>query len=134
MNILGIDFGLSRIGLALADSESKLPFPFEVLKVKGKPSWKVVDEIKKVCLKEEVEKIILGIPDGKISQDVRALGRKLKESLKLPLDYQDESLTSKDALGKMIASGVKKKTRREREDAFAAALILERYFERIDNV
>jgi len=54
--------------------------------------------------------------------------------LKLPLDYQDESLTSKDALGRMITSGVKKKTRREREDAFAAALILERYFERIDNV
>ena len=32
MDILGIDFGLSRMGLALADSENKLPVPFEVLK------------------------------------------------------------------------------------------------------
>lgn len=134
MNILGIDFGLSRIGLALVDSESELPIPFKVLKVKGKPLWKIINEIKEICLKEDVKKIVLGIPEGKISQEVRIFGRKLKESLKLHLDYQDESLTSKDALGKMIASGVKKKTRREKEDAFAAALILERYFERITNV
>ncbi len=134
MNILGIDFGLSRIGLALADPESKLPVPFEVLKVKDKPLWKVVNEIKGICLKEGVEKIVLGIPEGKISREVRIFGRELKELLKLPLDYQDESLTSKDALGKMITLGEKKKTRREKEDAFAAALILERYFEKIANV
>ena len=63
----------------MADSATKLPFPFEVLKVQGKPLWKVVDEIKKVCLKEDVEKIILGIPDGKIHQEVNVLGKMLQE-------------------------------------------------------
>jgi len=134
VNILGIDFGLSRIGLALADQEIKLPVPFEVLRIKNKPSWKVIDEIKEICLKEDVGKIVLGISEGKISQEIKVFGKELKESLKLPLAYQDESLTSKDALGRMIALGVNRKTRREKEDAFAATLILEKYFEKIENV
>jgi len=43
----------------------------------------------------------------------------------LPVFYQDESLTSKEAIAKMIEIGKGKKFRKEKEDAFAAALILQ---------
>jgi len=43
--------------------------------------------------------------------------------------FQDETLTSRSALAKMIAAGKKRQFRRQKEDAAAAALILESYLE-----
>ncbi len=48
----------------------------------------------------------------------------------LPVFYEDESLTSKEALVKMIESGMKKKARQEKEDQIAAALILQNYLDK----
>ena len=129
MNFLGIDFGLSKIGLALADEESKLVVPLKVIMVKCLAQWQIVDKLKKICQAETVGKIVLGLPEGKVAFEVKVFGKNLAKATNLPLVYQDESLTSKDALAKMIASGIKKKARREKEDAFAAALILEKYLE-----
>ncbi len=128
MNILAIDFGLTKIGLALADEESKLPFPLKVIKVKNLSSQQMVELLKEICLKENVKKVVLGIPEGEMAKKIRIFGEELTRATGFSLVYEDESLTSKDALAKMIAAGKKKKTRSE-EDAFAAALILEKYFE-----
>lgn len=124
MRILGIDYGLRKIGLAISVGE--LAEPLSV--VSNKQS--IINKISKICQKHEVEKIIIGLPEGKIVEKVKEFGQKVAELTGLPVIYQDESLTSKEAVAKMIEAGKKRKARQRFEDAIAAAIILQSY---IDN-
>lgn len=129
MSILGIDFGLKKIGLALADMESKLAMPWGTIKVKEK-TQDVIKKIKFLCEKEKVEKIVIGLPESGIVGKIKNFGDDLTKVTNLPVFYEDESLTSKEALVKMIESGTKKKARQEKEDQIAAALILQNYLDK----
>lgn len=121
MNYLAIDYGLSNIGLAY--SEGHLAEPLVV--IKNTPF--VTNYLQKLCRDRQIGKIIIGLPEGELGQKARQFGAKLKAALNLPVAYQDETLTSHDALAKMIASGRSMKYRRERQDAIAAAIILQEY-------
>lgn len=131
MNILGIDFGLKKIGLALSDSESKLAVPWGTMEVKSSLD-KVVEKIKDLCQREKVGKIVIGLPESGLVEKIKRFGDNLTQATNLPVFFEDESLTSKEALAKMIESGIKKKARRKKEDQIAAALILQNYLERND--
>ncbi len=123
MKILGIDFGLKKIGLAI--SEGELAEPLEVIQKTPETTGRLTD----LCKKQGVEKIVIGLPDSGIVEEVKRFGRSLSKKTNLPVVYQPETLTSKDALSKMIASGRSRKFRRQHEDAIAAALILQSYLE-----
>jgi putative Holliday junction resolvase len=129
MNILGIDFGLKKIGLALADMESKLATPWGTIEVKSEIQG-VIKKIKTLCEKEKVEKIVIGLPESGIVGKIKNFGDDLTKMTNLPVFYEDESLTSKEAIVKMIESGMKKKARQEKEDQIAAALILQNYLDK----
>ena len=131
MNFLGIDFGLKKIGLALADSQSKLAIPWGTMEVKSNLD-EVVEKIKDLCHREKVGKIIIGLPESGLVEKIKRFGDNLAQATNLSIFYEDESLTSKEALVKMIESGIKKKARRKKEDQIAAALILQNYLERND--
>ncbi len=47
----------------------------------------------------------------------------------LPVYFQDETLTSKEAIAKMIAGGKKRKFRQKKQDMIAATIILESFLE-----
>jgi len=121
MVILGIDFGLKKIGLALAQEG--------LIQVLGviKNSPKVFEELEEICRKNEVEKIVIGITSSPLSLEIKKFSRKLSSELGLLVEFQDETLTSKQAIDKMIEAGIKKKKRRKLEDGAAAACILKDY-------
>ncbi len=124
MTILGIDFGLKRIGLAIAQEKTILP-----LKVIQR-SEKLIPKIAKICQEYKIEKIVIGISEGRIAQETKKFAHTLSSIVKIPLEFQDETLTSKEALAKMIEGRKKKKVRQKLKDAFAAACILQEYLER----
>lgn len=129
MKILGIDFGLRKIGLAIAEDGFIQP-----IKTLGDPS-KFVKEVAKICQENKIALIVIGISEGIIAKRAKAFADKLAKLVDLPLDFQDETLTTQEAIAKMIAIGKGKKARRELEDAYAAACILEEYLaERRGNV
>jgi putative Holliday junction resolvase len=123
MMILGIDYGLAKVGLALADD--KLAQPFGVLENNGR----LIEKISEVCQTNEVEKIVVGLPEGEIAQSVKKFAQELSSMVNLPLDFQDETLTSQEATAKMIEAGKRKKYRQTKSDAFAAAIILQTYLD-----
>lgn len=123
MNYLAIDFGLAKIGLAV--SEGELAEPLTV--VKNDP--KAPKIIKNFCRDRQIEKIILGLPEGALGKKARAFGQKLAMLCRVPIAFQDETLTSRDALAKMVESGRRMKFRRDKEDAVAAAIILQNYLD-----
>ena len=120
MKFLGIDFGLKNIGLAM--SEGFLVEPLSVVKD--------VKQISRICQEYKIEKIIIGLSEGEMAKKTRAFGEKLARQTSLPVEYQDETLTSEEAKELMVKIGKPKKKRQGQAHAIAASLILQAYLER----
>lgn len=122
MSILGIDFGEKRIGLAIADSELKIALPFKTVKSEK--------EIEEICKNRKISKIIIGLPRGlsgkntEQTQKTKEFAQRLKNNLKIPINFQDERLTSKQA-EKMLQN----KHKKEDIDAISAQIILQTYLD-----
>jgi len=115
---LGVDWGEKRIGLALAEGSFA-------------ESYGVVssyEDLKDLIKSLEIEKVILGLPEGMHENKVRKLGEKIEQELNIPVFLRSEVLTSRLAQEKLIQAGKKKKDRREL-DAASAALLLQEYLD-----
>lgn len=124
MKILGIDYGRRKIGVAIGDTETKLAEPLNVLSIKN-----YVLSIKGIVKENKVEKIVIGVPGGRIENEIKEFGVKLKKATSVVLEYFDETLTTQDAQKVLMESGRNRKSRREKEDAVAAAIMLQSYIE-----
>lgn len=126
MNYLGIDWGEARIGLALADGETKIATPFKTV---GS-----VLEVARVVEDEEIDMVIVGKPVSLMNLEPRTINEKynkfideLRSKINIPLELVDERLSSKAA----DALPGDKKTKSSR-DEIAAMIILQSYLDRAD--
>lgn len=128
--VLGVDFGERRIGLAMA--ESQLAAPLSIIEVRDQNS--PVEKIAKICQREKIKEIVLGLPldsEGRVgpaASKARKFGQKLQQETGLKVIFWDEALTSEEALAKMVEAGSGRRKRR-RLDHVAAALILQEYLD-----
>lgn len=130
--LLGIDFGLKRVGLAETDELQIIASPLTTIH-----SADLFKFILNYLEKNEVEKFILGYPtrtdgsDSHITQDVLKLKTKLENTFRKEVILMDERYTSKMAVDLMISSGMKKKKRQEKGmiDQMSATIILREYLE-----
>lgn len=125
--ILGIDYGKSKIGVSVGDTDSKLAEPLIVLRVKN--SEDAVRRLKEVVQEQEVERIVLGVSEGEMAKDSLEFGKKLQNKLKTAVLFQDETLTTKEAQRLSRKAGVGRKKRKEMEDAYSATLILQNFMD-----
>lgn len=125
--ILGIDFGTRRIGIAISNEDHTLAFPYSVVDASKNP----VSEIRAICEKENISRVVVGIPHG-LQGDDTAMTRKamqFADSLAVigkPIERVNEFFSSKAA--------ERGPTPKEKVDTAAAALILQSYLERAPNV
>jgi putative Holliday junction resolvase len=126
MKILGIDYGLKKIGLAI--SEGELAEPLGVINAIRNTQY-AIRKIKAICGKYDIDKIVVGLPESGIVDKIKHFAGELAKITGLPVVFQDEVLTSKDAIAKMIEGGRKRKFRRQFQDAVAAAIILQSYMD-----
>ncbi|MBI4100565.1 Holliday junction resolvase RuvX [Candidatus Microgenomates bacterium] len=122
MNILGVDYGERKIGLAISSGFLATPLGIE------ENTKNIGEKIKIICQREQIGKIVIGLSEGKMAIRQKEFGQKLTKACEIPVEFWDETLTSKEALRKMIEAGVRQKKRR-REDAAAAALILQSFLD-----
>jgi len=133
MRILGIDYGSKRIGLAISDEEGLLAFPYLTCETE-KLKKERYNLLKEICKKESVEKIVIGLPisfSGKEEQqarDTRGFAQDLKEALNLPVEFENEVLTTE--LAKRHFKGMGYKHVKVKLDASAAAIILQSYLDK----
>ena len=129
---MAIDYGLKRVGVAVTDPLKMIANPLDTIESK-----KIIDFIKSYSEKEEVERIIVGMPKNLQNQDTDATAlvtkfiTKLKEVVNIPIETIDERFTSKMAFQSMIDSGMKKKDRQNKGtiDKVSATIILQDYLE-----
>lgn len=126
MKILGIDYGKKKIGLAMADSQSKLIQPLGVL---FKNEFFTILQSGKIFgyQLKDFDKIIIGKPFGKIDQEIEEFKKNLEKAINLPVEFFDETLTTFDAQSSLRTSPFKKKSKIKKEDALAASFMLEYY-------
>lgn len=129
MRYLGIDYGGKRIGIALSDEEGKIAFPREIL---SGDSEKIAGKIKEICVKEKVGRIVVGLPlsfEGRETaqtKETKNFAEKLKKSVGLPVDFENEILTSR-----MVERDIKEgRIKKEKIDAASATIILQSYLDR----
>jgi putative Holliday junction resolvase len=122
MKILGIDYGEKNIGLAISEGEIASPLGAIDNKI-----WE--SGIREICQRETVDKIVIGISEGKMAEKTRQFGEELRKITGLPVEYWEETLTSKEAVKKMIEAGKPKMKKKLAEHAIAAALILQDYLD-----
>lgn len=123
MIILGIDYGEQNIGLALASGP--LAEPLENMKFSPKTYSKIGQIVKRLG----VEKVIIGMPEGKIEKSVKVFAEKLALEIQTPIAFQDETLSTKIAMKKLYEAKAKKKKRLGALHSYAAALILQDYLD-----
>lgn len=116
--ILGIDYGLKNIGLAV--SQGSLASPVGTIKPKN--INEAIIAIEHVVQKWSINKIVVGISEGKSKEAAQSFGKKLQTMLRLNVEYIDETLSSKEA-----STGRKKD--KEKEHTRAAAIILQRWLD-----
>lgn len=131
--IIGIDFGRKRTGIAVTD-----PLKIVANGLTTVPSHTVVDFLVKYIEKENVEKIVVGLPkqlNGQPSENMQYITpflNRLKKVLpQIPVVMYDERFTSTLAHKAMLDGGMKKKDRQNKEivDTIAATIILNDYLQ-----
>ncbi|SRR5260221_9845790 len=127
MNILGIDYGQKKIGVATA--ESPLAEPHSVIRVESFDD--AVSKIVQVVKRLNPEKIVVGLSEGQMANESRRFGSVIEQLTRIHVLFQDETLSSWEAQQKSIAGGKRRKKRKEMEDAYAATVILQSYLDKI---
>ena len=123
MRWLGIDPGEARVGIAACDPDERVAVPIEVV-----PAAAAFPAIRNIAQREEIGGIVVGLPrllggeEGAAAASARALGERLRRRLDLPVEYEDERLTS-------VAAERATSSRRASDD-LAAALLLQQFIDR----
>ena len=131
--VLAIDMGSKRVGLAVSD---ELRLTVRALPALPRTPWKrLLSSLAELCEQFDVRTIVLGLPlrldgtEGDAAQEVRRVAHNLQLTLKLPLFFQDERLTSKDAESSLHGRGFRDVEISDRVDSEAASIILSDFLE-----
>lgn len=127
-NLLALDIGERRIGLAMADTGVKIAVPFGFLE----NTEQVMTDLTEVILRHEISTIVVGYPrnqSGEPTKQTEYVEDFVEAMTEIDVDvdivFQDESLTSvqaRERLGKNIRQ-------KGDIDAEAASIILQDYLE-----
>jgi putative holliday junction resolvase len=131
--ILAIDYGKKRTGLAVTD-----PLQIIATGLTTVDSHQLRPFLKDYFSREEVERVIIGLPQNLDGSDTDAT-KPVKDFIRLfrkdhpaiPIETVDERYTSKMAVQALIASGVKKQERRNKKlvDEMAATIMLQEFIQ-----
>ncbi|MBI4180726.1 MAG: Holliday junction resolvase RuvX [Chloroflexi bacterium] len=134
---LGLDIGDKRIGVALSDTMGILASPLTI--IDNDDEQQALEAIIAIINQNQVGQIVVGLPRlmsgslGEQAEKVRAFVQRLSSLTEVPVEFRDERLTTVSAKRLMRAAGTKKSRGKTRDDAIAAALILQSYLDEAEN-
>jgi putative pre-16S rRNA nuclease len=134
MRVLGVDFGMARIGLAVGESEVKISSMRPPMQATGslkKDAMRIFEFAKK----EDCKLVVLGVPEqeepqdgGRMQRICRMLGDQIN-LLGMEALLVDESLSTVQSEQDLRDQGLKASQVKKYKDGVSAQIVLERYFE-----
>lgn len=133
MRVFGLDIGAKRIGVAVADTATRIATPLHVMDAHevadNAPSWKMLLE------DYEPELLVCGMPktmqgaQGRQAHDVKGTAERISAQSGLPLVFVDERLSSAQAKRILREQGLSERDMRGKIDSVAASLFLETWLD-----
>jgi putative Holliday junction resolvase len=130
--ILAVDFGRTRIGVAISDELQLLAHPLETIPANEKAAARVAQIVRE----KKVDHVVVGIPRrmtgeiGSAATEVLRFVEKLRATLSCPITTWDERLTTVAAHRALREAGKKTRATRGFVDQVAAQMILQGYLDR----
>ena len=133
--ILGFDFGLRRIGVAVGQTATHTASSLETVSHGRQPDWAAIERLVKEW---KPAALLVGLPLGaegeetSMSRAARRFGAALRKRFALDVAYADERLSSRaagDRFAELRASGNLRKKDASQLDAMAAQIILENWLQ-----
>ena len=131
--ILGLDFGLRRVGGAISDPGRTIASPLEVY-ARGS-ALQDARHYRRLVEEHGIQRIVIGLPlhtsgrESEMAARARDWGAWLSSITGLPVSFTDERYTSVEADLLMIQSGIKRQKRKEMRDKLAARILLQGFLD-----
>jgi putative holliday junction resolvase len=132
--ILGVDYGLKRIGLALSDESKIIASPLETLTVSGNLETVIKAFLERIKI-YELEVIVIGLPlklnrtDSQTTEHVRKFAEELQKQIAIPIELFDERLTTVQADRALMEADFSRKKRAQLIDRLSAVILLQNYLD-----
>ena len=129
-HILGIDFGKAKIGLSIADSETRIAFSYGVLE----NDREILAKLAEIVEKEGIEIVVIGVPGLRNQGDwgnrgiYQGFGNMLEKNFPgVKIVFADEMFTTKMAQDNLKEKGMKKIKDHDHQEA--ARIILQEWLD-----
>ena len=133
VSALGLDVGKKRVGVAGCDGTGLIATGLATI---YRTNWaEDIRQLKEIIEERKIEILVIGLPynlDGTVgfqAQQVQKFGSKISDSLKLPIEYVDERLTSVEAELQLKARKNFSTRNKGAIDRRAAAIILQQWLD-----
>ncbi|HEM6265444.1 Holliday junction resolvase RuvX [Streptococcus suis] len=137
MRIMGLDVGSKTVGIAISDPLGFTAQGLEIIPIDEEKGEFGLERLTELVEQYKVDKFVVGLPknmnntSGPRVEASQAYGNLLIEQYKLPVDYQDERLTTVAAERMLIEQAdISRGKRKKVIDKLAAQLILQNYLDR----
>jgi putative Holliday junction resolvase len=136
MTVIGFDFGLKRIGIAIGNTITGIATPNCTLESQNQqPDW---DKITVLIREWRPDKLVVGMPyhidhsENEMTKAAQRFANRLQGRYQLPVETVAEQLSSREAeqrLKQTRQQGRKQKIKKTEIDRLAAAIILESWMQ-----
>ena len=138
MRIMGLDVGSKTVGVSISDPLGFTAQGVEIIKIDEEAGEFGFERLGELVKQYKVDKFVVGLPknmnntEGPRVEASKAYGDQIKELFNIPVDYQDERLTTVQAERMLVEQAdVSRGKRKKVIDKLAAQLILQNYLDRM---
>lgn len=138
MRIMGLDVGSKTVGVAISDPLGLTAQGVEIVRIDEEAGEFGFERLEELVKQYKVDKFVVGLPknmnntEGPRVEASKAYGDKINELFNIPVDYQDERLTTVQAERMLVEQAdVSRGKRKKVIDKLAAQLILQNYLDRM---
>jgi len=130
---IGIDFGMSKVGLAISDPSKIISMPLKVLRYKNPKN--LIEDLQFVATENNVDTFVVGYPLNMNNEknEMTSLVDNFKDEL-IDLGFkvflQDERLSSESAKKIMHEQNIKTGNNKEQIDLIASTIILQSFLDK----
>ena len=133
---MGLDVGSKTVGVAVSDLLGWTAQGVEIIPIDEDAGVFGLDRVQELVAEHEVVGFVLGLPKnmnntlGPRAEAAQAYGQMLATKFNLPIDFQDERLTTVEAERMLVEQAdASRKKRKQVIDKLAASLILQNYLD-----
>ena len=136
MRLMGLDVGSKTVGIAVSDPLGWTAQGVEIIPINEDEQIFGIERVKELVQAKKVAGFVVGLPknmnnsEGPRVEAARNYGKLLEETFNLPVDFQDERLTTVEVSRMLVEEADTSRAKQKKViDKLAASLILQNYLD-----